>query len=299
MCEGINMHSTPQHLIHTRTECLVRPMDVEAERLIARYLRHPETLGEAARRRAEHLLARDAGAERYADFLRTFYRVLADEAERERSARVEQFVDDLFGASSTSTVEVRPFRPPSGPRPTVLAAATRTDSDDRRFSVLTTLAAEQEEVLVRVLGDHETGEGRVYVLTGASAGPAHAIVSFPELGMDLVTDADGRQTFALPSAVDRGDWEDAVAVVRQPVASRLLAPGSTVELGGPSGATATCRFEDGALIVRLRTENEGVTALLTGEPAEGDGRLLLRLCDEGPERRSVSVDDPLRLRLYE
>jgi len=275
-------------------------MDVEAERLIERHLRRPEALAEEERQRVEQLLATDAAAEAYADFLRAFYQRLGEEEGRGKSDRVEAFVDALFEDDTDSVVEVRPFRPRSGSQSTVLAAATQTASDERRFSVLTTLAAEQQEVLVRVIGDHDTGRGRVYVLTDPPIRQAHVIVSFPDLGLDLVTDADGRRTFELPPEVGPDEWEETVALVRRPVADRFLEPGSAASLDGPAGATTECRYEDETLTVTLQgEEGNGGAALLTVEPVDKAGRILLRLRDREPERHTLPATEKLLIRLYE
>ena len=157
-------------------------MDAEAERLIEKYLRRPEALAKRERQRVDRLLAHDAAAEAFAEFLRTFYQRLGKETDRGRSSQVEEFVEGLFEDTRDSVVQLRPFRPRGKPQSTVLAAATQPASGDRRFLVLTTLEGEQEEVLVRVIGDHKTGQGRVYVLTDPLAGQGHLIVSFPDTG---------------------------------------------------------------------------------------------------------------------
>jgi len=274
-------------------------MDAEAERLIEKYLRRPEALAKRERQRVDQLLAHDAAAEAYAEFLRTFYQRLGEETDRGRSSQVEEFVEALFEDTRDSVVQLRPFRPRGKPQSTVLAAATQPASGDRRFSVLTTLEGEQEEVLVRVIGDHKTGQGRVYVLTDPLAGQGHIIVSFPDLGLDLVTDEDGRRTFELPPEVSSEEWKEAVAVVRRPVATRRLAPECTVTFDGASGAPVECRHEEGTLVVTVQTEGAGVPSLLTVEAADTDGRILLRLREGEAVRQSIPDSEELLLRLYE
>lgn len=273
-------------------------MDADDEQRIERLLRRPEALSDAERRRAEQLVEQDPAAQAFASFLRTYYDLLAEERERDRSDRVEAFVDGLFETPLPPVLPLRPYRPQSGPQPTVLAASTSPAADDQRFAVLTTLAAEQDGVLVRVIADREAQTGRVYVLTGASADAAHVIVSFPALGLDLVTDGDGRRTFDLPADAGPGAWADAMAVVRRPVDRCTLHAGNTATLKGPAGIAVRCRYDGTTLAPTLHAEAPDASALLTAEPCGGDGRLLLRLPDPDAPPRPLSAPDGLRLRLY-
>jgi hypothetical protein len=275
-------------------------MNVDEERLIERSLRRPEALSEEERRRAARLIADDPAAKAYAEFLEEFYTLLNSEDDRDRSDRVEDFVDALFEDAPEPVVSLSPLRADSDAPSTVLAAATQDSSDDRRFSVLTTLAAKGDDLLVRVIGDHDTGQGRVYVLADSPSKQAHVIVSFPDFGLDLVTDEDGRQTFELPTESDSDRWSDANAVVRRPVAIQRVEHGSTISLEGGSGAHVQCRYVEETLSVTVQEEsNSSSPSLMTAEPVGTGARTLLRLLQHEPVRHSVDADDDLLLRFYE
>lgn len=277
-------------------------MTPDDERLIETYLRRPDTLSASQCRAVEERMGRDRAASAYAAFLVSFYDLLDDESRRAPAAPVEAFVDNLFGGDSLpAVVPVRPFQVQQSSRPTVLAAATAQATDDRRYSVLTTLAAADEDVLVRVIGDREAGRARLYVLSDPPEGQSHVVVSFPDLGLDLVTDAEGRLTFDLPRGVGPTEWNDASAVVRRPVATGRLMPESTRYLDGNQGTHLRCTWEDETLTVSQEDAATGsALSLLTTEPAnEPTSRTLHRL-DEDPSVHHVSrTEGGLVLRVYE
>lgn len=277
-------------------------MTLDDEQQIERYLRRPDALSAAERRAVEALIDRDAAARAYLDTLDTFYTLLDEEANRGTAPQVEAFVDELFADDGTpSVVQVRPFRAERSSPSTVLAAATTASSSDRRFSVLSTLAADEEDVLVRVVGDWKAEQGRVYVLSDRKEQRAHAVVSFPAFGLDLVTDADGRLTFDLPDDVAPAEWEEATAAVRRPLTTERLAPESTLNVDGPRDVPIRCRRTDGTLTVAVPERESGaLPSLMTTEPVGVETeRTLLRLAPGETHRHDLHADGDLRIRLYE
>ena len=308
-------------------------MDPREERLIEQLVHRPDSLSPAERTSAERLLGDDPGAALYAKFLQGFYDQLDAERERPLDPHVGDFVDDLFGADLGSgpvegpaTISVESYAPGTPARPTVLAADTRsspappTDTDDAqpspnapRFSVLAALASANEQVLVRVVGDRQTGRGRLYVMAEPNEHQAHVVVSFPDLGLNLATDEDGRATFSLPEDGASSDpapdapsapWTDPSAVVRRPVAVRRLLPGSKAPLvpsASMSKASASgrllCRYEDGTLTATPSDEESPQPAFLSVTQRE-QPPALLSLRSGAPVRRTVSAGGPLTLRLY-
>lgn len=174
------------------------------------------------------------------------------EASESPSEQVEELVENLFPEGKepeeeNAVVSLRPFQSRGEARPTVLAADTRTvgssmessvSSDERRFSVLTVLEAETEDLLVRVVGDKETRKGRLYVLAEPAGKRAHVVVSFPGLGLELIADQEGCRAFDLPPEISPEDWAGAQAVVRRPLVTRTVGPGEEAVLSLPGGGDA-------------------------------------------------------------
>jgi len=277
-------------------------MTPDDERRIEKYLRCPDALSAAERERVETMIDQDGTARLYHETLDVFYGLLEDEERRDTAPQVEDFVDDLFADDAVpATVQVRPFRRDQSSPSTVLTAATPTASPSRRFSVLATLAAGEEDVLVRVIGDAKSDQGRVYVLADREEQRAHAVVSFPDFGLNLVTDENGRLTFDLPADVEPEDWEHATAVVRRPLVTERLARGSTKRLGGAAGEPVQCRWTEGTLSVTMPEGEAGtLPSMMTVEPAEEKGeRTLLRLAAKETVQHALAADGDVRIRLYD
>ncbi|MFP4229343.1 MAG: hypothetical protein ACLFTE_11025 [Salinivenus sp.] len=303
-------------------------MDPREERLIEQLVHRPDSLSPAERKNAERLLGDDPGAALYAKFLQGFYNQLDEERERPLDPHIDTFVDDLFGAGlgagpaeGPTSIPVEPYTPGAPAGPTVLAAATRSppphtddaEPDAPRFSVLATLASADEKVLVRVVGDRHTNRGRLYVMAEPKRRQAHVVVSFPELGLHLATDEDGRATFSLPtngipspSASDAPSdpWAEISALVRRPVAVRRLPPDSTAVLvpdasepDAPEPNRLLCRYEHGTLTVTPADEDASQPAFLSVTEGE-QPPALLSLRSSAPIQRAVPMGGPLTLRLY-
>ncbi len=276
-------------------------MDPGDERHIERFIRNPDSLSNDQRRAVERLIEKDPGARTYAEFLEDFYGRLDDEPLTPSGGHVDEFVGGLF--QEEAVVSLRPFQPPRGARPTVLAAdtdSTHTDAPtgERRFTVLTTLSAEEENLLVRVMKDRDTGRGRLYVLADSSERRAHVVVSFPDLGFDLIADEEGRTTFAIPPGISLKQWAEAHAVVRHPVAARAVGPGEEVAVHLPDGGTLLGEREGRALTVAVEPHGGNVPAYLTVVPRDDSARLF-RLSTSPPLECNTSPEAPLMLRVYE
>lgn len=314
------------------------PVTSDDERRIERFVRRPETMAEKERRRAEQLVNEDPGAALYAEFLEDLYGRLDEESERPSDPRVDAFVDSLFESTETGAREnekapvipVHPHRSGRQARPTVLAAdapAAVPNESEKRFVDLASLSSDDEKILVRILGDRKTGHGRLYVLSVSGddtrTGEAHAVVSFPELGRDIVTDGEGRASFDLagiddgPGDLAQGSlkkWAEVSAVVRRPVAATELRPSETATLpetdpssreGSSSvdpsveemSSRVICRHRGDQLGVTLEREDSGGPVLLGVSSPEG-GAFLVSLRTGTPAPVPVPDERRLVLRLY-
>jgi hypothetical protein len=268
------------------------------EAAIEQYIRRPDAMSEEAQCEVERLLDRDPGAAAFAAFLRGFYDRLDEEARTAAAAQVDAFVEDLFAEDpDASVISLQPFQPRREARPTVLAAETETSSEARRFSVLTTLAAEAEQMLVRIVGDREKNQGRMYVLTDPPEQRAHVVVSFPELGLDLVANEQGRLAFDLPPDVGPEQWNEVRAVVRRPVAREQLSPGNVATLPLPSGTDLHCE-RDGGVITASAADDNGAPTFVTVTPPD-ETPLLMRLGPGATAHRETDTEAPVILRVYE
>ncbi|WP_103027362.1 hypothetical protein [Salinibacter altiplanensis] len=295
---------------------------------------------EDERQRAKQLVNEDRGAALYAEFLRDFYDRFGEE--RPTDPRVDAFVDALFQeevaeAPENETATVIPVSSHNSglqARPTVLAADAPpprspavADSAGNRFVDLASLSSDGEGVLVRVVGDRQTGHGRLYVLSASGdktqRGEAYAVVSFPELGRDILTDEEGRASFELRigpevenlrrSSLEK--WTGISAVVRRPVASAEVRPKGTAMLpaSGPppeensesedaprhgAGARLICRHHGARLSLSLGPAETDEPVLL-GVSSPGADPFLVSLRSGAPEPAPIPSGKRLVLRLYE
>ena len=273
-------------------------MGPDDERRIERYVHRPAELGAQERRAVERLVEQDPGAAAYADFLRGFYDRLDEESGFSPSTRVDAFVESTFRDDKEAVISLHPFRPRRDSGPTVLAADTDRSSEKSRFSVLTTLAAESKDVVVRIVEDRDAGQGRLYVLSEPPERREHVIVSFPEFGLDLVADEEGRLAFELPSDVSSEQWTDARAVVRRPVSKKVVAPNGDERIPFASDGTVRGRRDEDTLTVSIEGGGSDMPSVLTATPPDGIARLV-RLDASVPQECDVPPDAPLVLRLYE
>jgi hypothetical protein len=100
---------------------------------------------------------------------------------------------------------------------TVLAAMTPT-KDIGRFKTVVTLAAEREKTLVRIIRDTQTGAYKFYVLTENPERKAYALLSFPEISTDFVTDERGQLEVDIDTVNDDDMWASLSGVLRLSIA---------------------------------------------------------------------------------
>lgn len=103
--------------------------------------------------------------------------------------------------------------------PIVLAATSA--SVQERFTRLATLYSEEEGLLVRILSDEKERKLDLY-LHARNPLKEPAIVEFPKLGLEIVTDKNGRASFKHPAKLDYSEWANTKALVHIPFAKSAI-----------------------------------------------------------------------------
>ena len=190
-----------------------------AEHLIEAYVRHPDDLNSAAHQSIVRHLEECNTCRSIAEYLRTFYGEL-DTLGDKVSPQVEKWIAGHFPRARV--IPLYPFRPEPNAsfarnaHVVVLAAMTHA-SPAPRFQTVATLASAQKDVLLRLLRDNETDSYRLYILSDDPCQRKHAVVSFPDLALEVVTDDKGQAQFQLSDDKAPKSWDSLPSVLRLPV----------------------------------------------------------------------------------
>ncbi|HKI45247.1 MAG TPA: hypothetical protein VKA08_07960 [Balneolales bacterium] len=171
-------------------------------------------------------------------------------------------------------VPYKTFQMASMHTPIVLAAMS--SQVQRRFVRLATLYSEQEGVIVRLLRDEQENVVELYLNTREPL-KAPAIVEFPQMNFEIVTNEQGRANFTPPGEMDTSAWSDTSAVVHLPVRKTkihlddLRSGKKTVEKisTGKNGLVVEFRVRSDQLLVHClskHTSAESVNYLLLSTP---------------------------------
>jgi len=93
-------------------------------------------------------------------------------------------------------------------------AAHSPESFPYRFKPTAVYSSIDQQFVVRIVQDTEANLYKLYVLGAQQEQCRFAIVSFPELQMDLNTDESGKKDFSLPTDKRPSDWHALNAFVR-------------------------------------------------------------------------------------
>jgi hypothetical protein len=193
------------------------------EQLLEAYARQPEKFTGDARQSVETHLAACAACQSIVEFLRAFYADLR-ESPPEVAPQVLALVEALFPLPHI--IPLQPFQPKleaisfGDGYTTVLAAMS--PAAPRRFQTVATFAAEPQNTLVRITHDNVTDVFKLYVLADDLHKREWAIVSFPKLAADFVTNDKGQVAFQLSAQARPENWAALEAVLRLPVAEAQL-----------------------------------------------------------------------------
>jgi hypothetical protein len=233
-------------------------MQPSDEHLIESLIRAPSAMKPQDRARAEALVEVDQSAAQLAHFFGDLYsdfdRMVSS------SPQVDALLDQLFPPSRV--LHLRPLRNAMPDRPaTTVVLAAMSPNAAARFETLATYSAAEDNVLVRLVLDRETNRGHVYVLAEDEKRRSHVLVSFPDSGMEIATDYQGRGHFRLSRDDRDRDWAGSPILLRVPV-GRLEYSFETAEEFDLESYRVACGLENEGLAIRVTAREQAVPAVL-------------------------------------
>ncbi len=152
----------------------------------------------------------------YVEYFTTFYddyRALSSDAHSERII-TNRFLNTLYALMPLKPLKIHNANP--GNYRTVLAAVTSARYDNRYITVAI-MIAEREKALVRIIMDMQERKHKLYVLTEDPARRAFAMISFPDISLNLVADNHGHVETELETEITNRDWSKVRGILRLPV----------------------------------------------------------------------------------
>jgi len=145
--------------------------------------------------------------------------------------------------------DVRPVR-----RTTVLAASSDTLSVTR-YHRLGVLSSEEEGVVLRLIYDAQENVVDVFLVSSEPRKRQHAIVSFPVLHLECVTDVEGRGRIPQGKEMREASWATQYAVVRLPMCEITLPASGQLHqtIGDPESHTVIASVEETEVSFRITT----------------------------------------------
>lgn len=140
--------------------------------------------------------------------LRAYHAELSDSL-RTASNRVRLFAEQA--SEPSNVIQLYPYRHLPDPglvdsRYITVLAAHSPESFRYRFKPVAVYSSVDQKIVVRILQDTEADLYKLYVLGAEQGNCRFAVVSFPELQMDLGTDESGKKEFSLPTDKRPSDW---------------------------------------------------------------------------------------------
>lgn len=237
------------------------------ENTIEAYLRAKHLMDAALQQSvAEHLNNCEA-CRTIADFLGDFY----DQFEKMEIRSLDwddKFTNRIF--PDAHVLPLYPYRTELKPDAAsdgyaVILAAMSPKPAPHRFETVAVLASARQDMLVRLLRDHDNNLFRLYVISEDQHKRAHALILFPELGVEVKTDDKGRAIFALAETAVPVNWEQTPCVLKLPLAEVRLA---VEALQRTSSAEPRAITVDDYLIAVTNTQNKLAFTIRTCRPMQ-------------------------------
>jgi hypothetical protein len=233
---------------------------------------------------------------------RYFYKFYKDfdESSARMSPEVERFVESLNPVIPIAGLGARKHREP-GMYMTVLAAMSATRGSDR-FQPVATLASEEQQAVVRILQDNSTQKLRFFVITEDPRKRSHALLSFPEISADFVTDRRGQLEIEFPHLQwDRIRGFLRIAVGVHTISTRNLTGGNGGKYYNLNGElhTVSVAYQDKKLhITTLRKKHYMPDLNIAVISGENGNTYFIPLQNGAGEGTIPLLPESLTLRLY-
>jgi hypothetical protein len=108
--------------------------------------------------------------------------------------------------------------------------------------------------LAKIVRDNVEASYRLYLLAQDEARRNHAVISFPALSMELVTDSAGIISFSLPAQNSAVDWNVLQAILHLAVAEHTFSKNEIVD-GTTHRVNLRSRVEGSEYVMSLLHEN--------------------------------------------
>jgi hypothetical protein len=284
--------------------------DPLSDAVIERYVRCPQTLGAELRDKVAACLAENPEAQSVAEFYRDCYSRL-DRLGTRSPQQLEQFIASIFPIPDVVPLYPMAAQSPRGPytSPPKLQA-TRPGGAGALFEPQTLLGSRETTTMVCLLRNQDDYEDwKLFVLTTDLLKRANTLVTFSELGVDVVVDGSGSADFRLPDK-DLDVELLNTATLRLPVVEIIVHENEVdASIGSPTQESVAL---PSGHVVHLDTEFDGRLVWLDSSRAafsyryrritctNDDGTIeIRRIIPEGMPARIRTTADIFTIRLYE
>lgn len=188
------------------------PVQHLAEHIIERFLRD-DTLKASKRRAVKAHLSECTECRQIFDWLHAFYEKL-DELEIEKKDWIH------LEEKQKTTHKLIPFEPESdvaGPFHSTMVLAAQSERPQHRFDHIATLYSRNQDILVRILYDHEKECYELYLIMNNAGQQGLVLVTLPYYQKNLVTNEKGRVNFRLQRNRETDRWKDVQGILRSPL----------------------------------------------------------------------------------
>ncbi|MCG3158346.1 MAG: hypothetical protein DKINENOH_04988 [bacterium] len=274
------------------------------ESLIEAYVRHPDDLSAVQRDAIAGHLAGCRACHEVGEYLRSFYLEL-EALQHKTSLQVEQWLQKH--SAPAQKVTLHPFKPQrevlrASDGYTVVLAALTHEPPALRFQTVATFTSAGQNVLLRLLRDNASDSFRLYLLADPQSRRAHALVSFPALALEVLTDEKGRAAFTLAAHVIPKDWEAVQVVLRFPVHDLQLhaaALGQDTVIWEAAGHVITLAYVQGTLTLEALPQKANTPACCFAALTAANGQVVGVALHNGKGVLALApLPETLTLRFY-
>lgn len=229
------------------------------EKEIEQYVRFPQEISEEQWARIKKKIDASQELQEIAQFFKEY----------------DEYLDEAIRASrSINIIPLTLFKPEQKfTKPNRLILAAQTKQQSSKLQTVATLSSEENETVVRILSEKETDKCRIHVLSNRLENQAPSILSFQDIGTDLVIGKDGRLRFEPDFNPHNYDWSSASFALRLSLEQFIVRRDHLTDDSGPE------KMEGSNCSLRL--ESEGGKLLGTIIPSSNDSSKVSRIVVKG------------------